>query len=52
MNVKKFAIALSVLAVFVAGTVVSAGALTPMHISGFKAAYSGGQIKSRLRVWD
>ena len=35
MNVKKIALAVSLLAIFVAGTVLSAGALTPMKVSSF-----------------
>ncbi len=50
MNIKKIALAVSLLAVFVAGTVVSAGALTPMKVSSFSLAYAGGQIKSTTRV--
>lgn len=52
MNIRKFAVLFTLLAVLVAGTVVSAGALTPMHPAGFKVAYSDGQIKASMRVLD
>ena len=52
MNIKKFVVVLSILAVLVAGSVVSAGALTPVHVSSFKASYAGGQIKATTRVLD
>lgn len=52
MNIKKLVVALSVLAVFMAGTVMSAGAATPMHVSSFSVAYSSGQINTVTRVLD
>jgi len=52
MNIRKFAVVFTLLAVLVAGTVVSAGAQTPMHVSGFKLALAAGQTKASLRVLD
>ena len=52
MNIRKIAVIFSLLVVLLAGTVLSAGAATPMHVSGFKAAYAFGQIKASLRVLD
>jgi hypothetical protein len=50
MNIRKIALAASLLAVFVAGTVLSAGALTPVKVSSFSVAYASGQIKSTTRA--
>ncbi len=52
MNIRKIAILVSLLAVLLAGTVLSAGAAMPMHVSGFKVAYLNGQTKASLRVLD
>jgi hypothetical protein len=52
MNIKKFVVLLSILAVLVAGSVVSVGALTPVHVSNFKVSYASGQIKATTRVLD
>ena len=53
MNIRKIAVVFTLLAVLAAGTVVSAGALTPMHVSSFKAVYvTTGQIKTSTRVLD
>jgi hypothetical protein len=52
MNIRKFAVVFSLLAVLIAGTVLSAAAATPMHVSGFKATYALGQTKASLRVLD
>jgi hypothetical protein len=52
MNIRKIAIVFSLLAVLIAGTVLSAGALTPMHVSGFRLSYLNGQTTARVRVLD
>jgi hypothetical protein len=52
MNIRKFAVLFTLLAVLVAGTVVSAGALTPMHVSGFKLSFGTGQAKASMRIQD
>ncbi len=52
MNIRKIAIIVSLLAVLLAGTVLSAGAATPMHVSGFKVFYASGLTKASLRVLD
>ena len=52
MNIRKFAIVLSLLAVLLTGTVLSAGAQTPMHPSGFRVAYASGITKASLHVLD
>ncbi len=52
MNIRKIAILFSLLAVLLAGTVLSAGAATPMHVTNFKLAYMSGQTKASLRVLD
>ena len=52
MNTRKIAVIVSLLAVLLAGTVLSAGAATPMHVSGFRVAYLSGQTKASLRVLD
>ena len=52
MNIKKFAVVLSMLAVFVAVSVSSVGALTPVHVSSLKATYATGQIKATVHVLD
>ncbi len=52
MKIKKFVIVLSILAVLIAGSVSTVGALTPMHVSSLKAAYATGQIKATVRVLD
>ncbi len=53
MNTRKIAIIVSLLAVLLAGTVLSAGAATPMHVSGFKVAYlSTGMTRASLHVLD
>jgi hypothetical protein len=52
MNIKKFVVVLSILAVLVAGSVVSVGALTPLHVSSLKATYAAGHIKATVRVLD
>ena len=52
MNIRKIAVVFSLLVVLVAGTVVSAGAQTPRHVSGFKLALVNGQTKASLRVLD
>ena len=52
MNIRKIAVLVSLLAVLLAGTVLSAGAAMPMHVSGFKVAYLSGQTRASLRVLD
>lgn len=52
MNIRKIAIVLSLLAVLLAGTVLSAGAATPMHVSSFQVTYLSGLTKARVRVLD
>ncbi len=52
MNIRKIAIVLSLLAVLIAGTVVSAGAQTPLHVSAFRLSYAYGQTTARVRVLD
>ncbi len=52
MNTRKFFIMLSLVLVLLAGTVLSAGAATPMHVSGFQVAYASGLTKATLRVLD
>ena len=52
MNIRKIAILVSLLAVLLAGTVLSAGAATPMHVSNFRLGYLSGQTKASLRVLD
>ena len=52
MNIRKIAILVSLLAVLLAGTVLSAGAATPMHVSAFRLSYLSGQTKATLRVLD
>jgi len=52
MNIRKFAIVFSLLAVLIAGTVLSAAAATPMHVSAFKLGYAFGQTKASVRVMD
>ena len=52
MNTRKIAIIVSLLAVLLAGTVLSAGAAAPMHVAGFRVAYLSGQTKASLRVLD
>jgi hypothetical protein len=52
MNIRKFAILVSLLAVLVAGTVLSARAETPMQVSGFQVAYAAGHINTSMQVLD
>jgi len=52
MNIRKFAIVFSLLAVLIAGTVLSAAAATPMHVSAFRLGYAFGQTKATVRVMD
>jgi hypothetical protein len=52
MNIRKIAILVSLLAVLLAGTVLSAGAAAPMHVSNFKVAYLSGQTRATFRVLD
>jgi hypothetical protein len=52
MNIRKIAIILSLAVVLVAGTVLSAGAETPMSPSGFQVSYALGHAKASLRVLD
>ncbi len=50
MNTRKFAIMLSLVAVLLAGTVLTAAAATPMQVSGFKVALVNGQAQASLQV--
>jgi hypothetical protein len=52
MNVRKIAVLVSLLAVLLAGTVLSAGAAAPMHVTNFRVAYLNGQTRATLRVLD
>ncbi len=52
MNIKKLVIAASLLAILIAGSVASVGALTPMHVGSFKVSSSSGQIKASVLVRD
>ncbi len=52
MNIRKIAVIVSLLAVLLAGTVLSAGAATPMHVVNFRLSYLSGQTKASLRVLD
>ncbi len=52
MNIRKIAVIVSLLAVLLAGTVLSAGAVTPMHVTNFRVAYLSGQTRASLRVLD
>ncbi len=52
MNIRKIAILVSLLAVLLAGTVLSAGAVTPMHVTNFQLSYLSGQTRAHLRVLD
>ncbi len=48
MNIRKLAVVFTLLAVLVAGTVLSAGAQTPMHVSGLRLAYASGKTIASL----
>lgn len=52
MNIRKIAIIVSLLAVLLAGTFLSAGAATPMHVAAFRLANLSGQTRSSVRVLD
>ncbi len=54
MNVRKLAMIVSLLAVLLAGTVLSAGAAMPMHVSSFHVAYISltGRTRATVRVLD
>ncbi len=52
MNLKKMLLVVSLLAVLVAGSAVSVGALTPMRVASLRAAYLYGQVKTFVKVQD
>ena len=52
MNIKKFFITFGLVAVLLAGTFASAGAVTPVHVTIFKAAYSAGSIRTTVGAAD
>ncbi len=52
MNMKKLVVALSLLAVLVAASVASVGALTPMQVASLNATYAFGRIKANVSVVD
>ncbi len=52
MNTRKIAIMLSLVAVLLAGTVLTAAAATPMQVSGFSLALVNGQAQASLHVQD
>ncbi len=52
MNIRKYAIIFTLLAVLLAGTALSAGAASPMHVAAFRVAYLSGQTKTTVRVFN
>ncbi len=52
MNFKKVLLVVSLLAMLVAGTVVSAGALTPLKVASLKAYTAYGQVRTYVKVQD
>jgi hypothetical protein len=50
MNTKKFLVILSILAVLLSATVLSAGAAAPAHVSTFKVSHVARQIKATVGV--
>lgn len=52
MNIRKIAVVFSLLAVLLAGTILSAGASTPMQVSNFQLALVSGRTRASLTVLD